>query len=61
MIRYVILIWNKLTMSDVRVLINPSNGESRTFEDQQSAEIHARARTVNCNYRVVDIPVLEEE
>lgn len=59
MIKYVILIWNKPMMSDVRVLINPSNGESRTFEDQQTAEIHAKTRTVNCSYRIVEIPILE--
>ncbi len=60
MIRYVILVWNKPTMSDIRVLTNSSNGESRTFEDQQAAEIHANTRTRNCSYRVVEIPVLED-
>lgn len=59
MIKYVILIWNEVDMSDIRVLYNSYDNKARVFDNQELAEIHAKTRTRNCSYLVVEIPVLE--
>lgn len=60
MIKYVILIWNKDDLSDIRILKNPFNDESRVFNEHALAEIHAKTRTRNVSYRVVEIPIIED-
>ncbi len=46
-------------MSDIRVLYNSYDNKARVFDNQELAEIHAKTRTRNCSYLVVEIPVLE--
>ncbi len=60
MIKYVILMWNEEDLSDVRVLKNSSTNKARVFDIKELADIHAKMRTRNSEYRVVEIPILDD-